>query len=81
MALDPQNLFAYLKDTLGIDTGPLNPESPLFSSGIVDSFALVSLMTHIESLAGIRVGPDEVTLDNFDSVSRILSYVGRKRGA
>ena len=52
---------------------------PLFSSGIVDSFAPITLMTFLESQCGFRIGPMEVTLDNVDSVERILQFAERKQ--
>ena len=51
---------------------------PLFSSGIVDSFTPITLMTFLESQCGFRIGPMEVTLDNFDSIERILRFAERK---
>jgi acyl carrier protein len=52
---------------------------PRFSSGIVDSFAPITLMTFIESQCGVRIGPMEGTLDNFDAVERILQFAERKQ--
>ena len=52
---------------------------PLFSSGIVDSFAPITLLTFLESPWGFRIGPLEVNLDNFDSVERILQFAERKQ--
>ena len=51
----------------------------LFSSGIVDSFAPITLMTFLESQCGFRIGPMEVTLENFDSVDCILQFAERKQ--
>ena len=52
---------------------------PLFSSGIVESFAPITLMTFLESQCGFRIGPMEVTLHNFDSVERVLQFAERKQ--
>ena len=52
---------------------------PLFSSGIVDSFTPITLMTFLESQCGFRIGPMEVTLDNVDYVERILQFAERKQ--
>ena len=53
---------------------------PLFRSGTVDSFAPITLLTFLESQCGFRIGPMEVTLDNFDSIERILRFAERKTG-
>ena len=68
----------FLEDELAVDVANLNANSPLFSSGVVDSFALVALMTFLEDEGDIRVSPSEVNLDNMDSISRILSYLQSK---
>ena len=71
-------LMRFLADDLNIDTASITTAEPLFSSGIVDSFALITLMTYLESQCGFRIGPMEVTLDNFDSIERILQFADRK---
>ena len=70
-------LLSYLRDDLGVDTSDIDEQTVLFSSGIVDSFSLVAVITFIEARCGVRVGPMDVTLDNFDSVKRILAFVER----
>ena len=47
------------------DTAALNARTPLFSEGIIDSFALVTLLSFVEESCGFRVRPDEVTLENY----------------
>jgi len=69
---------AFLEEELAVDVENLEADAPLFSSGIVDSFALVSLMTFLEDEGDIRVSPSEVNLDNMDSISRILNYLHTK---
>lgn len=69
----------FLQDDLAVDTTDLSDDCPLFSSGLVDSFALVSLMTYLEDEGDIRVSASEVTLDNMDSISRVLKYIESKQ--
>ena len=77
--LDEANLREIMEDELGIELEDVKNDSLLFSTGIVDSFALVTLMMHIENSTGIRVNPGDVTLENFDSIERILSFVTRQQ--
>jgi acyl carrier protein len=72
-------LLDILENELGVDTSAIVDDTPLFSSGMVDSFALVTLMTEIERAEGFRIQPDEVTLDNLDSITKIIAFVGRKQ--
>jgi acyl carrier protein len=78
MPLASETIKTYLSNRLGVDTADLTDESPLFSSSLVDSFSLVELITFIESEGAIKVDAWDVTLDNFDSIERILMYVKTK---
>lgn len=71
-------LLDYLARELHVDIDGLDDESLLFSTGIVDSFALVTLIGHLEEKGGFRMNPADVTLENLDSVSRILAFVERQ---
>ena len=78
MALGRDELVTFLKDSLDVDMDNLAHDAPLFSSGEIDSFSLVSLIEHIEKECGFRVKPTEVSLDNMDSVDRLMAYIDRK---
>lgn len=78
-ALTESSLKQFLQDSLGVDVATIRPETALFSEGIIDSFALVTLLTHVESECGFRVRPDEVNLENFDSIARIQAYAARRQ--
>ena len=77
MALTADDLTSYMQDDLGVDMGDIEPGTPLFSSGLIDSFAMVSLITYIEDRCSLRMNADDVNLDNLDSIERILDYVAR----
>jgi acyl carrier protein len=79
MALSSAILLGYFKERLGVDTDGVDDATPLFSSSLLDSFSIVELMAFIESEAGIRMDAWDVTLDNLDSVERILKYVQMKK--
>lgn len=53
----------------------LEGDTELFSTGMLDSVAMVGLISFVEQHAGVRVQPGDVTLENFDSVDAILAYV------
>ncbi|KRW97957.1 acyl carrier protein [Paracoccus sp. PXZ] len=74
MSLSKDELIRYIRSELNIDT-PLEGDTELFSTGMLDSVAMVGLISFVEQHAGIRVQPGDVTLDNFDSVDAILAYV------
>lgn len=80
MAFDRNRLIDFLNVQMNLDTTEISDEEPLFSAGLVDSFGMVELMTFIEKTSGIRISPGDVTLENFDSVARILAFVDRADG-
>jgi acyl carrier protein len=66
----------YLDDE---DEVELGPDTPLISSGIVDSFSMVSLKTFLERRYGVKLPDDEATPEAFDTVSSVVALV-RKYG-
>ena len=81
MTVTSESLLHFLSDELAIDATNLSAGTPLFSSGLVDSFAFVSLLAHIESESGFQIEPTDINLDNFDSIERILAYVDGVKAA
>ncbi len=74
-------LTEFMSEELGIDGDELAHEELLFSTGIIDSFSLVTLLSFIESEFSIRINPTEVILDNFDSLERMDRFIGEKLAA
>lgn len=56
------------------------PDDDLLGSGIVDSLGLMSIVFYIEQELGIDVPPEDVTIENFQSLQTIQDYLQR-RGA
>ncbi len=81
MALTREALVAYISDEFGVGAGELSDGSPLFSSGVLDSFSLVDIVTFMEKEAGIKINALEVSLDNLDTVDRMMVFVERKVSA
>lgn len=49
--------------------------------GIIDSFGVTELLSFVQEEFGISVRDDELLPDNFDSVSKLSSFVIRKQGS
>jgi len=81
MPLTEEQLMLYVRDNLGVDTTDIETSTPLFSSTIIDSFSLISLITFIEESTGIQVAPQDITLEHFDSIEGILAYSNRRDGS
>jgi len=61
------------------DDRVIEPNTPLISSGIVDSFSMVSLKRFLERKYTIQIPDAEATPEAFDSVERIAGLVERMR--
>lgn len=59
----------------GVELTSLNDDTLLFSSGLIDSLSVMDLVSLVEREIGRRVSPAAITLQNFDSIARILTFV------
>jgi acyl carrier protein len=51
--------------------------TPLISSGYVDSFSMVSLLVFLENKFKIKIPPEKATPEAFDSVNSIVVLVNQ----
>ncbi len=70
-----------MKSELGVKISKINDQSPLFSAGVIDSPMLLQLITFIEGVTGLRVATGDLSLENFDTVERIVAYTERRQAA
>jgi len=78
MTLSRQSLLQHLANEFGLDAAWIDDATLLFSGGLLDSFAVADLLTYIEEQGAFTIQAHEVTLDNLDSVERILAFVNSK---
>ncbi len=57
-----------------VEQDELQDDAPLFSSGIIDSLDLLDLVVLVESEINTKVTPGQLTLDNFDSIDKIIGF-------
>lgn len=74
MAMSADDIRQFLINDLEIDAEDVaGDDTALFSSALLDSFAMVELMTFIETRTGLAFGPADATLENLDTINRILA--------
>jgi acyl carrier protein len=73
-------ISSFIKGDLLDDGVDLEPDGPLLE-GLLDSFALMSLVSYIEDNFDVTIDVDEVTKGNFASVRAIAGFVANKRQA
>ena len=57
------------------DEEEIDENTPLISSGIVDSFSMVSLKTFLEKKFEIKIPDEKATTDAFDTVTNIIELL------
>lgn len=81
MPLTRERIIEYLATSHELDPSEFEDDAALFSSHALDSFAMVDLIAFVEKEAGIRIRASEVTLDNLDSVAKILRFAQDRAAA
>jgi acyl carrier protein len=64
-----------LEEYLDGENENITYDTPLISSGYVDSFSMVSLLVFIENKFKIKIPPSKATPEAFDSVNKIVELV------
>jgi len=58
----------------GVSKEALEDETELFSSGLIDSLSVIDLVSFVEGEIGEPVPPEQITLENFDSIAKIVAF-------
>jgi acyl carrier protein len=76
-----ERIREFIKKNLSVydDDVVLGDDDNIFELGFVDSPFAIQLVCFIEEEFKIRVGDDDLDIDNFTSVNRIAEFVGRKK--
>lgn len=73
---------AFIEKTFLVDKDKtISTDESLLDSGLVDSTAVVELLTFIEGEFGIQVEDEEVVPENFETIEAIVALVDSKRHA
>ena len=59
----------------------LGDDTPLRTSGILDSMATLNLVTFVEDTFGIALEAHETGIDHFDRIADIAALVAQKKSA
>lgn len=79
--LDDTKLIDFIKSDLarGKVTGNLGATDNLIDSEILDSLGIMKLILFLESNYQVKISDDDLTLENFSSITSIDSLIERKR--
>ena len=79
MALTKSDLLEHLADHARDDLSEVTEDTELFSTGLIDSFAMIDLLLFLEKHTGAKLGPEDMDVDNLDTIGRILKFVESRR--
>ncbi|MGH8937557.1 MAG: acyl carrier protein [Acidimicrobiia bacterium] len=65
----------------GFPEQDLSADMNLIDEEIIDSLGIFSLIGYISETFGVEVDPEEVTLENFESIASISQLVSSKLGS
>jgi len=58
--------------------GELGEETPLVSSGLIDSVSILQVVEHLEKTFGFEFEPHEVDHKNLDTINNMVNFVQEK---
>lgn len=59
----------------------LHDDTPLRTSGILDSLATLGLVSFVEKQFGVELEAHETGIDNFDRIEDIAALIARKKAS
>ncbi len=75
-----EKLGAYIaREILKQPDRVVNPDDPLLSSGLVDSFHLVDLSLYIENNFGVRIDDVELNASTFDTLNQLVNLIKSRK--
>ena len=66
-----------IKEYISDGDAEITYDTPLISSGYVDSFSMISLLVFIERKFKIKIPPSKATPEAFDNVNKIVALVSQ----
>jgi acyl carrier protein len=57
----------------------IDPDEPLLTSGLVDSFHLVDLALFVEDKFGVHIDDAELNAQSFDTLNQLVAFIQSRR--
>ena len=71
-----EKLIAFITEEFLTDTSmTITPDTKLISSGLIDSFSLVSLQVFVEKEFGKKIPAPKITAESFDTVRNMVGII------
>ena len=70
-----EKVKSFLANDLGLDVSIIEPNTALFTSGMIDSFALIEMLSYLESEFNAKIDIADLGIDNLDNLESIAALV------
>ena len=77
MTEDAQQMIEHVKELIRKPGVAIDENTPLVSSGLIDSMALVDLLLKLEDLTHVRIPAGKVQPKDMDSVAKMFTTAQR----
>ena len=76
-----QKIINYILEELHSGPSDLEilPEDDLLGSGLVESMGMMRLIQFVEEDNGIKIPPQDMTIENFMTVAAMVDYIERTK--
>lgn len=65
----------------GEDRDLLKDDTPLVSSGVINSLSLIKLVAFLEGEFRVKIKPHEMNADHLDTIQQMAEFIGQRRAA
>ena len=72
-----KQLTSYISEKVIKGKSAINEDTPLVSSGLIDSFALIEIFLELQKIAGRKVPASKVQAKDMDSVRLMFAMVDK----
>lgn len=77
MNLEIQQMIQYVQQLIRKPNANIDENTPLVSSGLIDSMALVDLLLRLEDITQMRIPPGKVQPKDMNTVASMLATAQR----
>jgi acyl carrier protein len=71
-----EEITNYIKEEIDV---LVTQEEELLSSGLIDSITIMKLIAHLEETYYIKVPPQDMVIDNFNTITSITKYITQQQ--
>ena len=82
LSSDPvlQDLLEFITQNFMVERDEIDLDKSMIDEGIIDSFGLVEIASHIENEYGMKIDETQMVRENFGSVNKIVAFIKRETG-